>query len=124
YVADSNARARREAEPHLDYFWRKLLSYHRGSMKLFGQTPPPRPAVVQAAEDLPFYEFDFDLTQREGMTFVGDPDHVIRHIRAHMYGLGAGVIMGVFEFGSLPDELAKRNIELFANTVLPAIRQS
>jgi len=29
---DTNARAREEAEPHLDYFWQKLLSYHRGSM--------------------------------------------------------------------------------------------
>ena len=39
YVAETNARAREEAEPHLDYFWQKLLSYHRGSMKLLGQTP-------------------------------------------------------------------------------------
>ena len=34
YVAETNARARAEAEPHLDYFWHKLLSYHRGSMAL------------------------------------------------------------------------------------------
>src|SRR5437867_7549128 len=47
YVAESNERARREAEPHLDYFWRKLLSYHKGSMALMGQSPAPRPAVVQ-----------------------------------------------------------------------------
>src|SRR5436309_3823384 len=92
YVAETNARAREEAEPHLDYFWQKLLSYHRGSMKLFGQTPPPRPPVVRAAEDLPLYEFDFDLTQNEGLTFVGDPDRVTRAIQSQMHELGAGVI--------------------------------
>ena len=32
YVAETNARAREEAQPHLDYFWQSLLSYHRGSM--------------------------------------------------------------------------------------------
>jgi alkanesulfonate monooxygenase SsuD/methylene tetrahydromethanopterin reductase-like flavin-dependent oxidoreductase (luciferase family) len=76
YVAETNARAREEAEPHLDYFWQKLLSYHRGSMKLLGQAPPARPPIVRSAEELPLYEFDFDLTQKEGLTFVGDPDYV------------------------------------------------
>jgi alkanesulfonate monooxygenase SsuD/methylene tetrahydromethanopterin reductase-like flavin-dependent oxidoreductase (luciferase family) len=70
---------------------------------------------------LPLYEFDFDLTQKEGLTFVGDPDYVAREIRAHMQELGAGVFMGLFQFGSLP--LATKNIELFAKTVLPALRR-
>ena len=123
YVAETNAQARAEAEPHLDYFWQKLLSYHRGSMKLFGQTPPARPPIVRAAEEIPLYEFDFELTQREGLTFVGDPDHVTRAIRAHMQELGAGVFMGLFQFGSLPHVLATRNIELFARAVLPALKR-
>jgi alkanesulfonate monooxygenase SsuD/methylene tetrahydromethanopterin reductase-like flavin-dependent oxidoreductase (luciferase family) len=91
-------------------------------MKLFGQTPPPRPPIVRAAEEIPFYEFDFDLTQKEGMTFVGDPDSVTREIRAQMRELGAGVIMGLFQFGGMPHALAMKNIELFAKTVLPALR--
>ena len=124
YVAETNARAREEAEPHLDYFWRKLLSYHRGSAKLLGQSPPSRPAVVQAAEDLPFYEFDFDLTQKHGLTFVGDPEYVTREITTQMRALGAGVIMGLFQFGSMPHALAKKNIELFATTVLPALKRA
>ena len=123
YVAETNARAREEAEPHLDYFWQKLLSYHRGSMKLLGQTPPPRPAAVRSAEELPLYELDFDLTQKEGMTLVGDPDYVAREIRAEMRELGAGVLMVLFQFGSLPHALAVKNIELFARTVLPELRR-
>jgi alkanesulfonate monooxygenase SsuD/methylene tetrahydromethanopterin reductase-like flavin-dependent oxidoreductase (luciferase family) len=124
YVAETNAKARAEAEPHLDYFWQKLLSYHRGSMKLLGQSPPARPAVVSAAEDVPFYEFDVDLTQKEGLTFVGDPDYVTREIKRHMQELGAGVIMGLFQFGSMPHALAKKNIELFARLVLPELKRA
>jgi alkanesulfonate monooxygenase SsuD/methylene tetrahydromethanopterin reductase-like flavin-dependent oxidoreductase (luciferase family) len=122
YVAETNARAREEAEPHLDYFWGRLLSYHRGSMKLLGQSPPARPSIVRSAEEIPFHEFDFDLTQKEGLTFVGDPDYVAREIRAHMRELGAGVIMGLFQFGSLSHALARANIELFAKAVLPALQ--
>jgi alkanesulfonate monooxygenase SsuD/methylene tetrahydromethanopterin reductase-like flavin-dependent oxidoreductase (luciferase family) len=124
YVAETNARARREAEPHLDYFWQKLLSYHRGSVKLLGQSLPPRAAVVRAAEELPFHEFDFDLTQEQGITFVGDPDAVTRAITAQMRQLGAGVIMGLFQFGSMPHALARKNIELFARTVLPELKRA
>jgi alkanesulfonate monooxygenase SsuD/methylene tetrahydromethanopterin reductase-like flavin-dependent oxidoreductase (luciferase family) len=123
YVAETDARARAEAQPHLDYFWQSLLSYHRGSMKLFGQSPTPRPAVVRAAEDIPFYEFEFDFTRQQGLTFVGAPDTVTQEIKAHMKELGAGVIMGLFQFGSMPHDLAKRNIELFARTVLPELKR-
>jgi alkanesulfonate monooxygenase SsuD/methylene tetrahydromethanopterin reductase-like flavin-dependent oxidoreductase (luciferase family) len=123
YVAESNARAREEAAEHLEYMFQKLLSYHRGSMKLLGQTPPPRPAAVRAAEDLPFYEFDFDLCQKEGISIIGDPDYVTRQIQAQMRELGAGVFMGLFQYGSMPDALARKNIRLFGEKVLPALKR-
>src|SRR6266850_4627687 len=61
YVAETNQRARDEAEEHLHYMFQRLLSYHRGSMKLLGQSPPRRPAEIRSAEDLPFYEMDFGV---------------------------------------------------------------
>ncbi len=124
YVAETNARAREEAEPHLDYFWQKLLSYHRGSMKLLGQTEPARPSEIRVAEDVPLYAFDFDLTQQQGITLVGDPDYVIREIRAQMRELGAGTLMALFQFGSLPHALACKNSQLFAERVLPELKRA
>ncbi len=123
YVAESNERARREAEPHLDYFWQKLLSYHKGSMAMLGQSPPARPAVVETAEQIPFYEFDFDLCQKQGITIVGDPDYVTREITAQASELGAGVLIGFFHFGSMPHELALKNIRLFGEKVLPEVQR-
>jgi alkanesulfonate monooxygenase SsuD/methylene tetrahydromethanopterin reductase-like flavin-dependent oxidoreductase (luciferase family) len=124
YVGETSARARAEAEPHLDYFWQKLLSYHRGSMALLGQSPAPPPAVVRAAEDVPFYTFDFDLTQKDGITIVGDAEEVAARITAEMEALGAGVLMGLFQFGSLPHDLARKNIERFATSVLPKLSRA
>jgi alkanesulfonate monooxygenase SsuD/methylene tetrahydromethanopterin reductase-like flavin-dependent oxidoreductase (luciferase family) len=122
-VAETNARARDEAEAHVNYFWQKLLSYHRGSMALMGQSPPPRPAQVQKAEDLPLYELDFALCQKEGMSIVGDPGYVTREILEQTQELGVGVLMGLFQFGSLPHELAVKNIRLFGERVLPALKR-
>ena len=124
YVAESNERARLESEAHLDYFWGKLLSYHRGSMAMMGQTPPARPAVVQSADEVPFYEYDFDLCQKEGLTIIGDPDYVTREIEAQSKELGAGVLIAFFHFGSLPSALARKSAELFANKVLPELKRA
>jgi len=117
YVAESNAKAREEAEPHLDYFWHKLLSYHRGAAKLLGQSMPSGPTT-----ETPLFDLGFDETQREGISLVGDPDYVIRETRALMHDVGAGVLMGLFQFGSLPHDLAVKNIRLFAREVMPALR--
>ena len=121
YVGETSAKARAEAEPHLDYFWQKLLSYHRGSMKLLGQSPPAPTTGPRGADTVPFYEFDFDLTQREGISIVGDAEEVAAKITAQMSEMGAGVIMGLFQFGSMPHDLARENIERFATRVLPKL---
>jgi hypothetical protein len=49
---------------------------------------------------------------------------VAREIKAHMRELGAGVLMGLFQFGSMPHALAKKNIELFAREVLPELKRA
>lgn len=123
YVAESNARARAEAEEHLHYFWQYLLSYHQGILRLQGQPLPQRPAQVRRAEELPFWEFDYDLCQREGLSVVGDPDYVIQELQAQAKTLDCGVIMGLFQFGSMPHELAMKNIRLFADQVLPEVQK-
>ena len=123
YVGDTNERARLEAEPHLTYFWQRLLSYHRGSMKIAGQTAPPRPAVVESAEQVWFYDFDFDLCQKEGISIIGDPDYVTREIKAQTEALGVGVFIALLHFGSMPHELACANIRRFAEKVLPELKR-
>jgi alkanesulfonate monooxygenase SsuD/methylene tetrahydromethanopterin reductase-like flavin-dependent oxidoreductase (luciferase family) len=123
YVAETNTKARAEAEAHLHYFWQYLLSYHQGIMRLLGQPLPQRPAVVQRAEEVPFWELNFDLCQREGLSIIGDPDYVIRELQAQAQTLGCGVIMGLYQFGSMPHDLAMKNIRLFAKTVLAEVQK-
>jgi len=53
---------------------------------------------------------------------VGDAEEVAARITAQMREVDAGVLMGLFQFGSLPHDLAKKNIERFAERVLPKLR--
>ena len=124
YVGETDAQARVEAEDHLHYFWQRLLSYHQGIMQLQGQALPQRPEVVRQAEDVPFWELDYDLCQREGLSIIGSPDTVIRELKSQSETLGCGIIMGLFQFGSMPHELAMNNIRRFASEVLPEVRKS
>lgn len=80
--------------------------------------------MVRRAEELPFWEFDYDLCQREGLSIIGDPDYVIRALRAQEQVLGCGVIMGLLQFGSMPHDLAMKNICLFAKEVLPEVQKN
>ena len=64
------------------------------------------------------------LCQREGLTIIGDPDYVVREIQAQARELGVGVLVGLFQFGSLPHALAQKNIRLFGEKVLPALKRA
>src|SRR5262245_22020371 len=106
--------------------WRgKYFDYDRVSIwpRPLQEPHPPRPAQIEKAEDVPLYEIDFDLCQREGLTIIGDPDHVVREIQGQARELGVGVLVGRFQFGSLPHALALKNIRLFSEKVLPALRR-
>jgi alkanesulfonate monooxygenase SsuD/methylene tetrahydromethanopterin reductase-like flavin-dependent oxidoreductase (luciferase family) len=124
YVAATREQARAEAEAHLHYFWQRLLSYHQGVLTLLGHPLPSPPTQGQHAEDLPFWEFDFDLCQREGISIIGTPEDVIQELRAQSQTLGCGVIMGLFQFGSMPHALAMKNIRLFAQEVLSEVQKA
>ena len=79
--------------------------------------------VTRGYDGKHLYEFDFDLCQKEGLSIVGDPEHVIREIRAQARELGVGVLVGLFQFGSLPHDLAVKNIRLFGEKVLPELKR-
>jgi alkanesulfonate monooxygenase SsuD/methylene tetrahydromethanopterin reductase-like flavin-dependent oxidoreductase (luciferase family) len=117
YVAESSAKAREEAAPHLDYFWRRLITNQSGALRFL-----PASGAAPTPGSRPVTEYDLDFTQAEGITIVGDPSFVSESILSQTEELGVGVLIGMFTFGSLPPELARKNITLFAERVLPAIR--
>ena len=123
YVAESKAKAREEAAEHHDYFWQKLLSNQQGVTRILSGGETKVAALPDKGYDRPFWEVDYDYANQEGMSICGDPDYVIEQMIHQCEYIGIGTFMGLFQFGSLPYEMAKKNLKMFADHVMPALRK-
>ena len=53
---------------------------------------------------------------------VGSPATVRDRMREVLKQTGCGIVQGIFQVGSMPHELAQKNMTLFAREVMPALR--
>jgi natural product biosynthesis luciferase-like monooxygenase protein len=119
YVADTDAQARREAEPHerwyLDSFARSLRADGLSGLSA---------SVRQQAE-----EMVRRATQRrwedliEDALLIGSPATVRRRV-AELADAGVGELVCWMNFGGLPPNQVRRSMRLFADEVMPAFRPS
>jgi alkanesulfonate monooxygenase SsuD/methylene tetrahydromethanopterin reductase-like flavin-dependent oxidoreductase (luciferase family) len=54
---------------------------------------------------------------------VGSPDTVYEKLVENLHRLGTGNLLGLFQLGTLPADLTRRNLELFATEVMPRLRK-
>ncbi len=102
YVAESDAAARRDAEP----YW---LNYYRLAFDRATWTVPRYPTAA---------DFATEVAQRH--VIVGDPARCIETIAYWREALGLTTLSGTFHFGGMPHEVALRSLRLFAERVMPA----
>jgi alkanesulfonate monooxygenase SsuD/methylene tetrahydromethanopterin reductase-like flavin-dependent oxidoreductase (luciferase family) len=53
---------------------------------------------------------------------VGSPDTVYDKLVENIERLGTGNLLGLFQLGTLPADLTRRNLELFAAEVMPRLK--
>jgi hypothetical protein len=53
---------------------------------------------------------------------VGSPETVRATLESTLARLGTGNLLGLFQVGTLPGDLTRRNLELFASEVMPHLR--
>ena len=133
YVGESMEAAREEAEEHVEYLYRTLLisSFRTAAVFEAGDTAydPERAHVYEEiVEEMldPFGDqwarADFDELQASGEIIVGDPTYVSEELERQYDRIGGfGTLINLFQFGSLPDHLARANLERFADEVMPEI---
>ena len=122
YVAETDEQARREYEEHFWYFARRLLP---------GITiNPPGYTSVKSFEGILRGMPKFALHVRtwdeviDGVyAIVGSPATVYERLEDTIARLGTGNLLGLFQIGSLPADLTRRNLELFAAEVMPRLRR-
>jgi len=122
YVAESDARARAEYEPHLWYFARKLLPG-------INISPPGYTSARSALKVMgSFGDFLLNVTTWEQVVegdyaIVGSPATVRDRMAGLIRALGVGNVLTLLQLGTLPADLTRRNMELFAAEVMPALRR-
>ena len=123
YVAETDEEARRQYEEHLWYFVRRLL---RGI-----NIQPPGYTSLRSFESMLKGIGTFmlnletwDQVEEGHYAIVGSPETVTEKLTEDLHRLGTGNLLGLFQLGTLPADLTRRNLELFAAEVMPKLREA
>jgi len=124
-VAETDEQAEELYGPHAEYFFHKLLytpSYYQ-------QIPGclEYPALLQAVQSGARAGMNLkDMKAKDfydrGFVIVGSAKTVREQLLDGVKRLRVGHLMTLLHFGSMPSELCKRNIDLFARGVLPHLQ--
>jgi len=121
FVAETDAEARAQYEEHFWYFVKRLLP---------GITiSPPGYTSLRSYENMMkgMGSFMASLENWEQVVegqyaIVGSPETVTQKLTENLERLGAGNLLGLFQLGTLPADLTRRNLEMFAAEVMPKLR--
>ena len=122
YVAETDKRAWEEAESHLSFLFNQLLK------RPFGQFFPPgyltekSMARVMGGQKMGNTFMDPMELDANGMIIVGSAATVRDRLKEFEKESGFGLLVALLHFGSLPQDLTLKNLELFANDVMPHFR--
>jgi alkanesulfonate monooxygenase SsuD/methylene tetrahydromethanopterin reductase-like flavin-dependent oxidoreductase (luciferase family) len=122
YVAETDEEARRQYEEHFFYFVKRLLPGINIS--------PPGYTSIRSMENILKGASTFalnldtwDQVVEGGYAIVGSPQTVAEKLTENLRRLGTGNLLGLFQLGTLPADLTRRNLELFAHEVMPVLRK-
>jgi alkanesulfonate monooxygenase SsuD/methylene tetrahydromethanopterin reductase-like flavin-dependent oxidoreductase (luciferase family) len=105
YVSDSLERAIREATPYLNNYRDVHVAGYPDKRHVAFLNPRNVAAQLE-----------------EGFVIAGEPERCIDAIHRWCEQVGLTALSGTFHFGGMPQELALKNIRLFADRVMPAFR--
>ena len=126
YVADSDERARAEAAKAIeslfnDYLnnpWEMLLPPGYMSLSSMQRTMKVRRSLGTQAQ-----RQTIDDLMTSGTAIIGSPKTVRERIKRVREATGFNRLVTMLQFGVLPDELTRRNMEMFAAEVMPHLRR-
>jgi alkanesulfonate monooxygenase SsuD/methylene tetrahydromethanopterin reductase-like flavin-dependent oxidoreductase (luciferase family) len=124
YVAETDERAREEAARPAETLFNNYLRMtvemllppgytSMASMKAFFKNRGSGPGATKNT---------IDSLMTSGTVVVGSPKTVRAKIEEMRDKTGLGILLPMLQFGTMSDELARRNAELFAAEVMPKLR--
>lgn len=123
YVAETDEIARREAQPHIENFLNKFLRMPKEMLLPPGYLSLKSMMGVMKAKSSIGTKQTIDTVIEKGMFICGSPETVRAKLEEYQSEIGFGHLLTLLQFGTLPAELTRKNMELYANEVMPYLRQ-
>jgi len=129
YVAETDVQAHREAKAHLSWVFNTGLKipdpifFPPGYMstKSFRNFA----GALKKGKVKPQQQLSYDELVDDGYIIVGSPQTVIDKLGHYCDNVGAGgMIMAGCSYGPMPNWMAMKNMQIFAEEVMPAFREA
>lgn len=123
YVAETDEIARREAKPHIENFLNKFLRMPKEMLLPPGYLSLKSMLGVMKAKSSIGGQQTIDDVIDKGMFICGSPQTVRQKLEQYQSEIGFGHLLTLLQFGTLPAELTRKNMELYATSVMPYLRE-
>jgi alkanesulfonate monooxygenase SsuD/methylene tetrahydromethanopterin reductase-like flavin-dependent oxidoreductase (luciferase family) len=122
YVAATDAAAREEARPHFEALRNVFLKMPIEMLLPPGYTSRESLKNVMKAKAEMFGDISLEKGIDMGMFVCGSPATVRQAFESHWKEMRFGNLLVMCQFATLPADLTRRNMELFAREVMPALK--
>jgi alkanesulfonate monooxygenase SsuD/methylene tetrahydromethanopterin reductase-like flavin-dependent oxidoreductase (luciferase family) len=123
YVSDTDEQARKEAKVHFELFRNRLLKMPIEMLLPPGYTSRDSLKNLMKAKASLSQDLNIDKAIEMGMFVCGTADTVRQMLEDHWSKMHFDNLLTMMHFGSLPQDLTKRSMEMFSKDVLPHIQK-
>jgi len=122
YVAATDEAARAEAKPHFEAFRNVFLKMPVEMLLPPGYTSRESLKNVMKAKAAIFGDITLEKSIELGLIVCGSPPTARKAFEAYWKDMRFGNLLVLCQFGTLPADLTRRNMKLFAREVMPAVK--
>ncbi len=122
YVAATDEVARREAKPHFEAFRNVFLKMPVEMLLPPGYTSRESLKNVMKAKAAIFGDITLEKSIELGLIVCGSPATARKAFEAYWKDMRFGNLLVLCQFGTLPADLTRKNMEFFARDVMPAVK--
>ena len=125
HVGETDEIARREAKPHVEAFANKFLRMPQEMLLPPGYTSiESLKRLREAKKTITGSARTMEAMIEQGTFICGSPQTVIDQLAEYQRKGGFNIVMAGLHYGTLPAELTRKNLDLFAREVMPALKDA
>ena len=122
YVSQSDQQAKDEARQHFEAFRNVYVKMPLEMLLPPGYTSRESLKNVMKAKAQMFGDVSIEQALELGLFVCGSPKTVLESFKGHWGEMRFGNLLVMCQFGTLPADLARKNMELFAREVMPELK--